>query len=55
MYQAGCFRGTGDELVRKAYRDSEMSGREYERVARYVETVLAGMAAEGATNGEAQK
>ena len=55
MYQAGCFRGTGTELVAKAYRDSEMSGREYGRVVRYVESVLADMAADGATNGEARE
>lgn len=37
----GCFYGTGDELIKKAYADSEVSGREYERVVRYVESILA--------------
>lgn len=35
------FRGTGEELIKKAYQDSEKSGREYERVVRYVESILA--------------
>lgn len=38
---AGCFYGTGEELIKKAYADSEISGREYERVVRYVEGILA--------------
>lgn len=37
----GCFYGTGEELIKKAYADSEISGREYERVVRYVEGILA--------------
>ena len=41
MWSVGCFYGTGDELVKKAYKDSELSGREYERVVRYVESILA--------------
>ena len=36
-----CFYGTGEELIKKAYADSEKSGREYERVVRYVESILA--------------
>lgn len=40
MWQVGCFRGTGDELIQKAYKDSERSGREYERVVRYVESII---------------
>lgn len=39
MWQVGCFYGTGKELIDKAYRDSEISGREYERVVRYVESI----------------
>lgn len=35
----GCFYGTGQELIAKAYQDSETSGREYERVVRYVESI----------------
>lgn len=40
-WHVGCFRGTGKELIKKAYQDSEKSGREYERVVRYVESILA--------------
>ena len=39
-WKVGCFYGTGDELIAKAYKDSELSGREYERVVRYVESIL---------------
>lgn len=41
MWSVGCFYGTGEELIKKAYSDSEISGREYERVVRYVESILA--------------
>lgn len=41
MWKVGCFYGTGKELIIKAYADSEISGREYERVVRYVEGILA--------------
>lgn len=41
MWKVGCFHGTGEELIKKAYSDSEKSGREYERVVRYVEGILA--------------
>lgn len=40
MWKVGCFYGTGKELIEKAYRDSEISGREYKRVVDYVESVL---------------
>lgn len=40
-WSAGCFYGTGEELINKAYNDSEISGKEYERVVRYVESILA--------------
>lgn len=40
-WSVGCFYGTGVELIKKAYADSEVSGREYERVVRYVESILA--------------
>lgn len=40
MWRVGCFYGTGEELIKKAYKDSERSGREYERVVRYVESIL---------------
>ena len=41
MWKVGCFYGTGKELIEKAYKDSEKSGREYERIVRYVESILA--------------
>lgn len=41
MWKVGCFYGTGEELIHKAYADSEESGREYERIVRYVENILA--------------
>ena len=40
MWRVGCFYGTGKELIAKAYKDSELSGREYERVVNYVESML---------------
>ena len=40
MWKVGCFYGTGKELIDKAYKDSEMSGEEYERVVKYVEAIL---------------
>ena len=40
MWSVGCFYGTGEELIDKAYKDSELSGREYERVVKYVESII---------------
>ena len=40
MWSVGCFYGTGDELVKKAYKDSSKSGRQYERLVKYVEETL---------------
>lgn len=39
MWRVGCFSGTGEELIKKAYKDSEKSGREYERIVKYVEEI----------------
>ena len=39
-WSVGCFYGTGEELIAKAYKDSERSGKEYERVVKYVESIL---------------
>ena len=39
MWKVGCFYGTGEELIKKAYKESEISGREYERIVKYVETI----------------
>ena len=40
MWSVGCFYGTGEELIKKAYADSEKSGREYERVVNFVQSIL---------------
>ena len=40
MWKVGCFYGKGEELIAKAYEDSEKSCREYERVVKYVESIL---------------
>ena len=37
MWRVGCFYGTGQELIEKAYQDSEKSGKHYEA---YVNLVL---------------
>lgn len=39
MWRVGCFYGTGEDLIKKAYKDSEEKGREYERIVKYVEAV----------------
>ena len=39
-WRVGCFYGTGEELIAKAYKDSEVSGREYKRVVDYVNSIL---------------
>ena len=39
-WSVGCFYGSGEELIKKAYKDSEKSGREYERVVNYVNDIL---------------
>ena len=40
MWKVGCFYGTGEELIVKAYKDSEESGREYEKIVKYVESII---------------
>lgn len=40
MWNVGCFYGTGEQLIAKAYKDSEESGREYECIVKYVERIL---------------
>ena len=39
MWKVGCFHGTGEELIAKAYKDSELSGRCYEAIVRAQEAV----------------
>ena len=41
MWKVGCFYGKGEDLIKKAYADSKESGREYERIVKYVESILA--------------
>ena len=35
----GCFYGSGKELIEKAYKDSDISGREYERIVHLVDDI----------------
>ena len=37
MWRVGCFYGTGQELIKKAYQDSEYSGKHYEAYVEFVE------------------
>ena len=39
MWSVGCFYGTGEELIKKAYADSEEKGREYARIVKYVKSI----------------
>ena len=39
MWRGGCFRGTGEELIAKAYKDSELSGKCYEAIVRAQEAI----------------
>lgn len=41
LWKAGCFHGTGKQLIEKAYKDSAISGREYQRIVEYVEAMYA--------------
>ena len=48
MWAVGGFHGTGEELIRKAYADSEVSGKCYEAIVHAVEVIEAAKAeAEG--------
>ena len=38
MWRAGCFYGTGEELIKKAYADSYEKGKCYEATVKYVKT-----------------
>lgn len=50
MWKVGCFYGTGEELIKKAYQDSEVSGREYKRVVEYVEAMYADLEKDNSKN-----
>ena len=39
MWRVGCFHGTGEELIAKAYKDSELSGKCYEASVRAQEAI----------------
>lgn len=39
MWSVGCFYGTGEELIKKAYQDSEDSGKHYEAYVNLVKTL----------------
>lgn len=39
MWKVGCFHGTGEELIKKAYEDSEISGKCYEAIVRAQEII----------------
>lgn len=41
MWKVGCFYGTGQKLIEKAYKDSKKSGKEYERIVKYIESSIA--------------
>lgn len=38
-WKVGCFHGTGEELIKKAYADSETSGKCYKAIVRAVEAI----------------
>jgi hypothetical protein len=44
MWKVGCFHGTGEELIKKAYADGELSGRCYEAIVKAVEQIEAAKA-----------
>ena len=39
MWTVGCFHGTGEALIAKAYKDSELSGKCYEAIVRVQEAI----------------
>ena len=42
-WKVGCFLGTGDELIKKAYADSTKSGKCYEAIVKTVEAIETAM------------
>ena len=40
MWRVCCFYGIGEELIKKAYADSKKSGKEYERIVKYVNEII---------------
>ena len=45
MWSVGCFYGTGSELIAKAYKDSEKSGKCYEAIVKAQEAIEKAMEA----------
>lgn len=39
MWRVGCFYGSGEELIAKAYKDSELSGKCYEAIVKAQEAI----------------
>ena len=39
MWKVGCFYGTGEELIEKAYKDSTISGDNYKAFVQFIETI----------------
>ena len=42
MWSVGCFYGTGEELIKKAYEDSEDKGKHYAEIVEYVNKCVLG-------------
>ena len=40
MWTVGCFHGTGEELIKKAYADNKLKGKCYEASVKYVEQIM---------------
>ena len=40
MWKVGCFYGTGEQLINKAFEDSIEKGFEYKKIVDYVESIL---------------
>ena len=40
LYSVGCFLGTGEELIKKAYKDSDNSGDNYKAIVDYINNVV---------------
>lgn len=39
MWKVGCFYGTGEELIAKAYKDSKESGDKYKAIVKAMEVL----------------
>ena len=39
-WRVGCFRGTGEELIKKAYSEGELKGKCYEASVKYVQEIM---------------